>query len=131
MKFELDYTVKTTHAFDHAVKRVEEEVAKSDMRVLHVHDVQKTLDEKGFDRGPFKIIEFCNAPYANALLNVDMRIGLCMPCKINVYVSGGHTVISGMRPVMLRQMFPEAAVGGIPEEIDQKIKTIIDNAKRP
>jgi|SRR3989344_1303797 len=131
MELEFDYTVTTAHTFDSAVKRVEEEIEKGGMRVLHIHDVQKTLADKGFDRGPFKIIEFCSAPYADALLNADMRIGLCMPCKINVYTSGGQTAISGMRPGMLRQLFPDAPVGGIPEEIDQKIKTIIDNAKRP
>jgi len=130
MKTNFDYTTATEHSFESAVSRVEDEIAKASMRVLHVHNVQQTLAEKGFEREPFKIIEFCSAPYANAFLNADIRIGLCMPCKINVYVKDGHTVISGMRPTMLRQLFPEAEVGDMPEEIDQKIETIINNAKQ-
>ena len=55
---EFDYTISTDKNFDEAVKRVQEEIAKAGMRVLYVHDVQKTLGEKGFDREPFKIIEF-------------------------------------------------------------------------
>lgn len=127
MKF--DYTVSTTKNFDSTVKSVEKEIAKAGMRVLHIHDVQKTLAKKGFERKPFKIIEFCNAKYANKFLNADIKIGLCMPCKINVYVNNGKTFISGMRPVILPQFFPEAGLGNMPQEIDQIIQKIINNAK--
>jgi len=126
---EFDYTVVTVKSFDSAVDGVEEEIAKAGMRVLHIHDVQKTLAEKGFEREPFKIVEFCNAKYANDFLNADIKIGLCLPCKINVYVKDGQTFISGMRPIILPQFFPNVDLGEKPKEIDQIIRNIIDNAK--
>ena len=126
---EFDYTVITKKTFDEAVHSVQDEIAKAGMRVLFVHDVQKTLGEKGFEREPFKIVEFCNAKFAHEFLNTDIKIGLCLPCKINVYVKNGHTVISGMRPIVLSQFFPHADLGDRPQEIDQIIRNIIDNAK--
>ena len=78
---EFDYTITAAKSFDDAVRSVEEEIPKAGMRVLHVHDVQKTLGEKGFVREPFKIIEFCNAKFANEFLNIDIKIGLCLPVK--------------------------------------------------
>jgi uncharacterized protein (DUF302 family) len=129
---EFDYTVTTTKTFDQAVESVQDEIPKAGMRVLYVHDVQKTLSEKGFERGPFKIIEFCNAKFANEFLNKDIKIGLCLPCKINVYVQNGPapaTYISGMRPIILSQFFPQADLGDRPKEIDQIIQNIINNAK--
>ncbi|MFA4819291.1 MAG: DUF302 domain-containing protein, partial [Patescibacteria group bacterium] len=108
---------------------VQDEIAKAGMRVLYVHDVQKTLDEKGFPREPFKIIEFCNAKDAYEFLNIDIKIGLCLPCKINVYAKDGQIFISGMRPIILPQFFPQADLGERPKEIDQIIQTIINNAK--
>ena len=126
---EFDYTVETAKSFDSAVKDVEEKIAEAGMRVLYVHDVQKTLSEKGFEREPFKIVEFCNAKYASEFLNADIKIGLCMPCKINVYVKDGQTFISGMRPIILPQFFPNTDLGAKPEEIDRIIRNIIDNAK--
>jgi uncharacterized protein (DUF302 family) len=126
---EFDYTINTTKDFDSAVKGVEEEIAKAGMRVLYIHDVQKTLVEKGFEKEPFKIVEFCNAKYANEFLNADIKIGLCMPCKINVYVQNGKTFISSMRPIILPQFFPSADLGERPKEIDQIIQNIINNAK--
>lgn len=126
---EFDYTTTTTKAFDTAVQSVQDEVAKNGMRVLYVHDVQKTLGEKGFEREPFKIIEFCNAKYAHEFLNIDIKIGLCLPCKINVYIKDGQTFISGMRPIILSQFFSNADLGDKPKEIDQIIQNIINNAK--
>ena len=126
---EFDYTTITTKTFDEAVKNVQEEIVKAGMRVLYVHDVQEALSEKGFLREPFKIIEFCNAKFANDFLNADIKIGLCMPCKINVYTKDGQTFISGMRPIVLSRFFPDADLGVLPEEIDRIIQGIIDNAK--
>jgi uncharacterized protein (DUF302 family) len=123
------YTKTTAKGFEDAVKSVEEEIAKVGMRVLHIHDVQKTLGEKGFKRDSFRIIEFCNAQYANDFLNIDIRIGLCLPCKINVYIKDSQTFISGMRPIILSQFFPELDLGNKPQEIDQKIQDIINNAQ--
>ncbi|MCL5733093.1 MAG: DUF302 domain-containing protein [Patescibacteria group bacterium] len=126
---EFDYTIPTTKTFDDAVQSVQDEVVKNGMRVLYVHDVQKTLVEKGFRREPFKIIEFCNAKFASEFLNKDIKIGLCLPCKINVYIKDGQTFISGMRPIILPQFFPQADLGERPKEIDQIIQNIINNAK--
>lgn len=126
---DFDYTKTTAKNFNSAVKSVEEEIAKAGMRVLHIHDVQKNLEEKGFGSKPFKIVEFCNAKYASEFLNADIKIGLCMPCKINVYVKNGQTFISGMRPIVLSQFFPDADLGNKPQEVDRKIQEIIENAK--
>ena len=147
---EFDYTITTTKSFDDAVESVQHEIAKVGMRVLYVHDVQKTLAEKGFERELFKIVEFCSAKYANEFLNADIKIGLCMPCKINVYIKDGQTfnsrlydnssanqgsrakrevLISGMRPIILPQFFPQADLGEKSKEIDQIIQNIINNAK--
>lgn len=126
---EFDYTVTTKKDFDSAVLVVQDEITKAGFRVLYIHDVQKTLGEKGFDIEPLKIVEFCNAKSAYAVLEADMRIGLCLPCKINVYVKKGQTFISGMRPTILPKFFPQAQLGNLPEVIDKLIKVVINNSK--
>jgi uncharacterized protein (DUF302 family) len=135
---DFDYTIATNKSFEEAVEAVQKEIEEAGMRLLYVHDVQKTLGEKGFQREPFKIIEFCSAKYASAFLDADIKIGLCMPCKINVYIQDGpssakasagkQTFISGMRPIILPQFFPEADLGEKPREIDQIIQNIINKS---
>lgn len=127
MKF--DYTVKTSKSFDEAVSAVEAETVKAGFKVLHTHDVKETIGAKGFEIEPFKIMEICNAKSAYTVLQADIKIGLFLPCKINVYIKEGTTFISGMRPIVLSQFFPEADLGNLPEEVDKIVQSIIDLAK--
>lgn len=126
---DFDYTVKTEKSFDEAVKSVEQETKIAEFRVLHIHDVSTTLKEKNFEIEPFKIIEICNAKSAYAVLKANIKIGLCLPCKINVYQKDGQTYISGMRPVILSQFFPKANLGNLPVEVDVVIRGIIDKSR--
>src|ERR1035441_5531082 len=80
-----EYTVKTSKSFDEAVSAVEQNTAANGFRVLHTHDVAATLAEKGFQREPLKIVEVCNAKYANEVLQKDITTALMLPCPITVY----------------------------------------------
>lgn len=120
---------ETKKSFDATLFAVEGEIAKAGFRVLCVHDVQATLAEKGFTIEPMKIVEFCDAKSAYTVLSADPKIGLCLPCKILVYMKDGATILSGMRPTVLRQFFPDAQLETLPEEVDTRIRAVIDNAK--
>ena len=124
-----DYTVTTKKSCNEAVLAVEQETKNAGFRVLYIHDVTATLKEKGFEIEPFKIIEICNAKSAHTVLQADIKIGLCLPCKINVYQKDGQTFISGIRPLILPQFFPEANLGNLPTEVDTIIKRIINRSK--
>ncbi len=126
---EMKYTVTTGKSFDEAVAAVEDKTAERGFRVLHVHDVQATLKEKGFEREPLKIIEICNAKYANRVLTSDIDIGLFLPCKINVFTKEGRTYISALRPMLLASFFPGSSLGEVPAEVDQIVRGIVDAAK--
>ena len=126
---DFDYTTTTDKSFDEAVTSVEKETKNARFKVLHIHDVTATLKEKGLKIEPFKIIEVCNAKSAYSVLQADIKIGLCLPCKINVYLKDGRTYISGMRPIILPQFFPQANLGNLPAEVDEIIRGIIDNSK--
>ena len=126
---DFDYTVTTERSFEDAVAMVEQETKKAGFRVLYIHDVTKTLAEKKFQMEPFKIIEICNAKNAYNALQADIKIGLCLPCKINIYQKDGKTYISGMRPIVPSQFFPKADLGNLPAEVDKIIRDIIDRSK--
>lgn len=126
---DFDYAVTTKKSFDEAVKSVEEETKNAGFRVLYTHDVTATLAEKNFQIEPLKIIEICNAKSAYTVLQADIKIGLMLPCKINVYQKNGKTYISGMRPIILSQFFPQANLGDLPKEVDAMIRGIINKSK--
>jgi uncharacterized protein (DUF302 family) len=125
---ELDYTVSTTKSHADAVASVIELTAEHGFRVQFVHDVQATLAEKGFARDPLTIVEMCNAKFASQVLAADPKIGLMLPCPIMVYVEGGQTLISTMRPTLIGGFFPEAGIDDVAAEVEQVLLAIIDEA---
>ncbi|WP_258360542.1 DUF302 domain-containing protein [Moorella sulfitireducens] len=126
---EMSYTVTTDKDFAAAVASVEEATTAQGMKVLHIHDVQATLQSKGYSIEPLKIIEICNARYAYEVLAKDVLISLMMPCKINVYTRDGKTYISALRPTMLAKFYPEAGLEEIASQVDAKIRAIVDAAR--
>ncbi len=125
----IDYTVNTSKSFDAAVKSVVSETEKAGFRVLYTHDIKETLGKKGFEIEPLKIIEICNAGNAYNAVQKDIRLALCLPCKINVYTKDGKTVISGMRPILIKTAFPDLEMGSLIQEVDTKIRAIVDKAR--
>lgn len=87
-----------------------------------------TLAEKGFPRDPLKIVEVCNARYANEVLQKDISISLLLPCPISVYTEQGKTFISTMRPSLLAEFFPAAGVQTIAAEVEKKVLKIVAEA---
>jgi len=93
--------------------------------VLAVHDVQKTLAEKGFERGPLKIIEVCNAGFAYKALQKTIDVSLFMPCKFSVYTEGNKTVVALARPTMITEMLPEAGLEELAGQVEETLKKVM------
>ena len=126
---QIEYTVETLKPFDEAVRAVEEKSAAKGFRVLHTHDVAATLAEKGFRREPLKIIEVCNARYANEALQKDIRLALMLPCPISVYTERGKTFVSTFRPSAIPDLFPKAGIESMAAEVEKAVLEIINEAK--
>ena len=77
-----EQTVTTDKPFNEAVAALQQKAAENGFRVLPTHDVAATLAEKGFPRGPLKIIEICSAEYVSQVLNKDVKISLKGPGKV-------------------------------------------------
>ena len=122
-------TVTTDKPFEQAVSAVETKAAEKGFRVLHTHDVAATLAEKGFPRGPLKIIEICNAKYASQVLNRDVSISLMLPCPISVFVQRDKTHISTLLPSSISQFFPEAGIEQLAAEVEAIVLQIVDESR--
>lgn len=125
---DFEYNKDSDRSFDDVVADVEKLTVEKMFRVLHIHDVQATLAEKGFEREPLKIIEICNAKFAHTALGKDIAVSLFMPCKINVYTEAGKTKIKAMRPAAIAQFYPKAGLEELANEVDQVILDIVDGA---
>jgi uncharacterized protein (DUF302 family) len=122
---QIAHTLETSKPFEQVVSALETNTPKHQFRVLAVHDVQATLAEKGFQRGPLKIIEICNAKFAHQALQKDAEVALFMPCKFAVYAEGGKTIVKLGRPTMIAEVMPQAGLEELAAGVEATLKQIM------
>lgn len=125
MTEKLAYRLESEKSFEMVVENLEKLTPEHQFRVLAVHDVQKTLAEKGFERGPLKIIEVCNAGFAHKALQKSIDVSLFMPCKFSVYTEGNKTVVTLARPSMITEMLPEAGLEELAGQVEETLKKVM------
>ncbi|MEW6411220.1 MAG: DUF302 domain-containing protein [Candidatus Zixiibacteriota bacterium] len=121
----LAYQMKSDKSFDAVVSNLEKQTSEHKFRVLHVHDVQATLAEKGLRRGPLKIIEVCNAGFAHEALGKNINVALFMPCKFSVYTEGDQTVVTLARPSMIADMMPGTGLDELAGNVEETLKKVM------
>jgi uncharacterized protein (DUF302 family) len=128
MESTIAYTLKTKKSFADVVAALEAATPEHQFRVLHVHDVQATLAEKGLQRGPLKIIEVCNSGFAHVALQKEINVALFMPCKFTVYTEGPETIVTLGRPSVISQMMPAAGLEELAGNVEVSLKKIMHQA---
>lgn len=119
------YKTSTSRTFEETRKRVEEKAGLEGFRVLHVHDVQATLKEKGFAADPTVILEVCNAGLASEALGLDPLSALMMPCKVVVQEKAGEVTLSTLLPESLVEGEPLKALA---RKVGVKLVSLVDAA---
>ena len=96
-------SVEVRHNFDEVKERITALLKDEGFGILTEIDVRDTLRKKlevEFRR--YVILGACNPPFAHAALQVDLEVGLAMPCNVVLYENDrGHTVVLVVDPVKL------------------------------
>ena len=128
MRDDLAYTQTTAKPFAEVVAAIERLAPEHQFRVLHIHDVQATLAEKGFQRAPLKIIEVCNSGFAYQALQKDIQVALFMPCRFTVFTDDKMTTVSLARPTIISQMLPDSGLDTLAAEVETTLKKVMQAA---
>ena len=125
------YIVETTKDVETAARDLEAAVKRNKFGVLHVHNLQQTLKEKGIDfPNACQIFEVCNPQQATKVLTANMAVNMALPCRVSVYQEGGKTKIGTIRPTALLSIFPNAQdLKAVAEEVEEQIIRMMDEAK--
>jgi RNA polymerase-binding protein DksA len=127
------YVVPTSKNVADAARDLEAAVRKHEFGVLHVYDLKDTLTKKGYPLGPqCRIFEVCNPRQATRVLQNDMWLNMALPCRISVFEDHGAVNIGTILPAeLLRTLSNGRELAEIAEQVQQTIKTIIDEAAAP
>ncbi len=122
------YVVRTDKGFADAAVAVLAAIEKKGWSVFGTYDVHERLAAKGFRQAPIKIIEFCNAKAANAMLSQNRLVSACMPCRINVLQEEDGVRLVAMRPSAMAQFF-QGLDAQAAQTVENDIRQIVDDAK--
>ena len=114
--------------YEAAVQRVTEELKKQGFGVLTTIDVKETLKQKlNVEFAKYVILGACNPPLAHGALEVDMNIGLLLPCNVIVYEKEGKTVVGAFDPMTMVPLVGKKALQAIAADVKQRLEKVLAN----
>lgn len=127
----MKYVVDSDKSVGQAVLDVEAAAKDHQFGVLHIHNLQQTMKNKGVDfPNECQILEICNPHKAKAVLTADMSLNMALPCRISVYSENGQTKIGMIKPkAMLAVLSDSRELLAVAQEVEEATIAIIDQAK--
>jgi uncharacterized protein (DUF302 family) len=124
-----DFTTVLEIPFEKALSRVTEALKKEGFGVLTEIDVKATFKKKiDVDFRNYVILGACNPTYAHKTLEVDLDVGLLLPCNVIVYeTDDGKSRVSSINPVSALKVMDNEALREVAEEVSRKLRRVIDS----
>jgi len=128
----MKFILNTHHSVPDAVDRLSAALANRKFGVLHIHDLNKTLNSKGV---PFKpecqVLEVCNPQQAAKVLSNDIDLNMALPCRVSVYEKDGQTCIGMISPKeMLKGLSDSPELAEVADEVESVLMDAIKEASR-
>ena len=122
------FTRTVNMPYEAAVQRVTEELKNKGFGVLTTIDVKETLKQKlNIEFTKYVILGACNPPLAHRALEVELNIGLLLPCNVIVYEKAGTTVVGAFDPMMMVPLVGKAELGAIAADVKQRLEAVLAN----
>lgn len=112
-----------------AIEKVTAALAAEGFGVLTQIDVAATLKKKiDVDFRPYHILGACNPTFAHKALLAEDKIGTMLPCNVVVQeIAPGKSEVSAVDPMASMSAVENPALGGIANEVQAKLKKVVDN----
>lgn len=97
--------------------------------VMHVHNLQETMNKKGveFDHECL-VFEVCQPQQAKKVLEQNMRVSTALPCRISIYEEEGQTLLATLKLTTLLALFNTPQLEGVAKEVEDTIMKIMKEA---
>ena len=125
------YVVDSNKNVDQLVMDLTAAVQRHGFGVIHQHDLEATMANKGVTLGaPCRVLDVCNPHKAKEVLSADMGMAVVLPCRIAIYHDNKGSHIGMVKPTALLAMFSDAPeLFSVAEEVEQKLTTMINEAR--
>ncbi len=123
------YAIKATLklTYEAAVEKTKEALKEQGFGVLTEIDVQKTMKDKlGADFRRYMILGACNPKLAHQALEVDLDLGVMLPCNVVVFEEHGDSVIIAQDPEAMLSFIGNPDLEPIAKEAGSRIREVVN-----
>jgi uncharacterized protein (DUF302 family) len=115
-------SVKLNLPYQEALEKVSQALKAEGFGILTQIDMQATLKQKlNADLPNYMILGVCHAPFAKRALDVDMNVGLLLPCSVVVYAEDSGTVVAILDPLKAISLAGNPALQVVAAEAKEKL----------
>ena len=127
MKNKYSFGKIVAYSFNDTIEKVKNELTKEGFGILTEIDVAATLKEKlNKEMPPYLILGACNPQLAHRALEVDISIGLLLPCNVVVRQDNEENVhIEFMDPNAVLQLVDKPEINVIAKEARQRLERVM------
>ncbi len=114
--------------FETVLQKARESLKSEGFGVLCEIDIREKLKEKlGVDFARYVILGACNPALAYGALQLEMNIGLLLPCNVIVYEKGGSVFAAAVDAARMLSIVGNPALAATAGQVNDKLKRVIDN----
>jgi uncharacterized protein (DUF302 family) len=113
--------------FEDAVAGTEAALKSEGFGVLCQIDIRSKLKEKlNIDFPRYVILGACNPALAHRALEVEMNLGLLLPCNAIVYEREGQVFVGVIDAVKMLSIMGNPTMEGFAREVNEKLRRAVD-----
>ena len=75
----------------------------------------------------YLILGACNPPLAYSALQMEMNIGLLLPCNVVVYEKGSTVFVAAVDAARMLSVVGNPSLAATADQVNQKLRLVIDN----
>ena len=114
-------------SFEDARSRITDALKEQGFGILTEIDVKATIKAKlNLDFRRYVILGACNPQLAHQTLEVELGVGLLLPCNVCIWDEDAGVVVSIARPGAMFEIVKNSALQPLVQEVDQRLRSALD-----
>jgi len=105
-----------------------EKLLNNGFGVITEIDIKEKLEDKlGVDFRSYKILGSCHPPSAYESLNIDLNVGILLPCNFVVWDNkDGSTTVATIKASSLLSVLKNSELNHVGEKVDKLVSSVMD-----
>jgi cytochrome c oxidase cbb3-type subunit 3 len=119
---------ESPYPFEETLKNVENAAVAANFRLIRTQDFEEGMVESGQEDKTKRMVYFCNFRVVDQALAIDPRVGLFLPCRINVVEQDDKVFVMAVNPRILSGHFNNTELDRVCEQMTITYEEIMEEA---